>query len=110
MLNEDHGIKVKVIDLRWLAPLPENAILEAVDGCNGILIVDECRRSGSPSEALMALFVENGSANVSRVTAEDSFIATGPSFAATLPSRDGIVEAAIRLTKDRSPLQATRRA
>lgn len=105
-LCEDHGMNAKVIDLRWLAPLPESAILEAVDGCANILIVDECRRSGSPSEALMALFIEKGFANVSRVTAEDSFIATGPAYAATLPSRDGIIEAAIHLVKDRSPLWA----
>jgi 2-oxoisovalerate dehydrogenase E1 component len=34
---------------------------------------------------------------LARLTAEDSFIATGPAYAATLPSRDGIVAAATAL-------------
>jgi 2-oxoisovalerate dehydrogenase E1 component len=55
-----------------------------------VLIVDECRRTGSQSEALVALFT-------ARITAQDCIIATGPAYAATLPSRDGIVEAALEL-------------
>ncbi|MBW4710375.1 MFS transporter [Roseobacter sp. YSTF-M11] len=91
---EDDGISVRVIDLRWLAPLPEKALLEAVNGCAHVLIVDECRRTGGQAEALMALMAENAVGSYARLTAEDSFIATGPAYAATLPSRDGIVAAA----------------
>jgi 2-oxoisovalerate dehydrogenase E1 component len=47
----------------------------------------------------MTLFVEAGRGPVARVAAEDCFIATGPAYAATLPSRDGIVEAARALLK-----------
>jgi 2-oxoisovalerate dehydrogenase E1 component len=47
-----------VIDLRWLAPLNEQGLLDAIAGCGKVLIVDECRRTGSQSEALMALFAE----------------------------------------------------
>ena len=60
-----------------------------------MLIVDECRRTGSQSEALMAHFLETGRASVLRVTAQDSFIATGPAYAATLPSVESIVEGAL---------------
>ena len=42
----------------------------------------------------MAHFIEATTARLARITAEDSFIATGPAYAATLPSRDGIVAAA----------------
>ena len=84
----------RVIDVRWLAPLPEVAILEAAEPCAATLIVDECRRSGGPSEALMALLAEHGRAPLARVTATDSFIATGPAAAATLPSARSIAEAA----------------
>ena len=42
----------------------------------------------------MALMAEWGVERFARLTAEDSFIATGPAYAATLPSREGIVSAA----------------
>ncbi|MFN3955549.1 MAG: thiamine pyrophosphate-dependent enzyme [Pararhodobacter sp.] len=91
------GVKLRIIDLRWLAPLPEAALLQAVQGCARVLIVDECRRSGNLAEALMALMSEAGH-HAARITAQDSFIATGPAYAATLPSAAGIVEAALELT------------
>lgn len=86
------GIATRIIDLRWLAPLPEAAVLEAITPCTHVLIVDECRRTGGQAEALMALMAEHGR-SATRYTAEDSFIATGPAYAATLPSRDGIIAA-----------------
>ena len=99
-LRETHGIALRMIDLRWLAPLPETALLAAVADCDNILIVDECRRTGSQSEALMTLFAEHlsGAKRFSRITAEDSFIPTGRAFGATLPSADSIVKAALALT------------
>lgn len=90
----ERGIDARVIDMRWLAPLPAEALLAATKDCKQILIVDECRRTGSQSEALLAFFLEAGSFAVSRIAAEDSFIATGPAYAATLPSVDDIVAAA----------------
>ncbi|WP_278069625.1 dehydrogenase E1 component subunit alpha/beta [Brevundimonas sanguinis] len=92
------GIDLRIIDLRWLAPLPEAALLKAVEGCKHILIVDECRRTGSQSEGLMALFAEKADIPTARIAAEDSFIATGPAYAVTMPSKDGIVAAALALT------------
>ena len=91
------GIGSRVIDMRWLAPLPEDALLREAEGCRAVLIVDECRRTGSQSEGLMALFAERSRLPTARVTAEDCFIATGPAYAAPLPSRDGIVAAARKL-------------
>ncbi len=99
VLADEHGTQSRVIDLRWLSPLPAEAILEHTAACRNVLVVDECRRSGSPSEALMTLFSERAPDKaIARLTAEDSFIATGPAFAATLPGRDGIVAAALDLT------------
>jgi 2-oxoisovalerate dehydrogenase E1 component len=89
----DEGINTRVIDLRWLAPLPQAALMAAI-GDRPVLIVDECRRTGGQAEALMALMAEQGIARFARLTAEDSFIATGPAYAATLPSRDSIAQAA----------------
>ncbi len=99
---EATGQSTRVIDMRWLSPLPAEALLEATKGCKHVLIVDECRRTGSQSEALMTLFAEHSDQPTARVVAEDCFIATGPAYAAPLPSKDGIVAAALALTGARS--------
>jgi 2-oxoisovalerate dehydrogenase E1 component len=93
------GIRTRVIDMRWLSPLPAEALLKAVAGAQRILIVDETRRSGGIAEALMALFSERTRVPLARLTAEDSFIATGPAYAATLPSAETIFEAAMGLVR-----------
>ena len=98
ILLEQHDIHCRIIDLRWLVPLPETSILKATKPCDQVLIVDECRISGSTSEALIALFSERSEQSITRYAAQDSFIATGPAYAATMPNRDGIVEAALKLT------------
>jgi 2-oxoisovalerate dehydrogenase E1 component len=85
------GIPTRSVDLRWLVPLPEQALLDAIEGCRQVLLVDECRRAGGPSEALSALIAEKRGIVPMRLTAEDSFIATGPAYAATLPSADAII-------------------
>ena len=91
------GVRARVIDTRWLSPLPEDALMAAVEGCKRILVVDECRRTGGPAEGLMALFTERTKVPHARIVAEDSFIATGPAYAVTMPSADGIVAAALDL-------------
>jgi 2-oxoisovalerate dehydrogenase E1 component len=96
------GVQARIIDLRWLAPLPTEALLAATEGCKHVLIVDECRTTGSQSEALMALFAERGKVPAARIAASDCFIATGPAYGATLPSKDSIAEAALTLVKGAS--------
>lgn len=91
---EREGIRARVIDLRWLNPLPEAAVLEAAQGCGAVLVLDECRRTGGgPSEAVVSMLTLAGVGHVHRLAAEDSFIATGPAYAATMPSREQIVAA-----------------
>jgi 2-oxoisovalerate dehydrogenase E1 component len=51
------------------------------------------------AEALMAHFHETTSAKLARVTAEDSFIATGPAYAATMPSAESVAKAALELCR-----------
>lgn len=101
ILSKQHKVKVRVIDLRWLAPLNEAAILKAIAPCANVLIVDECRKTGSQSEALMALVTEGAKhkPNLARLTADDSFIPLGRGATVTLPSRDSIVEAALDLVQ-----------
>ena len=89
------GIDLRIIDLRWLHPLNDKAIVAAVADCDNILIVDESRRSGSLSEKLMTILTEAGRGNaVSRITAEDCFIPLGPAAELVLPSKASIIEAA----------------
>jgi 2-oxoisovalerate dehydrogenase E1 component len=100
ILADEHKIATRVIDLRWLAPLPEEALLDAVAGCKRILIVDECRRTGSQSEALMAFFDERTpEVPHARIAADDSFIPLGKAATVTMPSRDSIVAAALETVR-----------
>ena len=100
ILSEKHRLNLRIIDLRWLAPLSEEAILDAVAPCNNVLVVDECRITGSQSEALMTLLAERADTNknIARIAADDSFIPLGRAATVTLPSRDRIVEAALKLS------------
>jgi 2-oxoisovalerate dehydrogenase E1 component len=100
LLSERHGFKVRVIDLRWLAPLAETALLEAVAPCDNVLIVDECRATGSQSEGLVTLFAERApQKRVRRIVAQDCFIPLGRAATLPLPSRDEIVAVANEMTR-----------
>jgi 2-oxoisovalerate dehydrogenase E1 component len=94
---ESNGIKTRIIDMRWVAPMPIKSVLAAIDGAEKVLIVDECRGTGGQSEALLSMLTERSPLPASRLAAEDSFIATGPAYAATMPSRNSIVAAATKL-------------
>lgn len=99
VLEEKHGIPVKIVDLHWLSPLPEDAILKEVENAKRILIVDEGRKSASVSEGLMTLLVENikTQMKIKRITGEDCFIPLGNAWQYLLPSRDKIVAAVTAL-------------
>jgi 2-oxoisovalerate dehydrogenase E1 component len=87
---EAAGIKARIVDTRWLSPLPKGSADRGGQRVpSNILIVDETRHSGGVAEALMAHFHEAApGVPLARLTAEDSFIATGPAYAVTMPSSD----------------------
>jgi len=108
-LKAKHNLDVKVIDLRWLAPLNEEKLAAELAGTRNILVVDECRKTASQSEGLMAMLVEkfgNGenSPKLFRITAEDCFIPLGRSATVLLPSREEIYEVAVRMLRDSEAL------
>ncbi|MCA9655869.1 MAG: MFS transporter [Myxococcales bacterium] len=75
----EEGVAASVLDLRWLAPLPVADLLEAANGAERVLVVDETRRSGGVSEGILAELVDAGFRGVvRRVTSLDSFIPLGP--------------------------------
>ena len=100
VLKETHGVSCTVIDMRWLAPVPEAALLDGVKPCKSILIVDECRRTGCQGEALHTLFAAKTDKPVSLLASDDCFIATGPAYGATMPSKDSIITAALNAVKE----------
>ena len=95
ILKDAHNIAVTLVDMHWLSPLPFTGIAQAIKVAKRVLIVDEGRKSGSISEALMTWFMEQDEwhGEVRRLTGEDCFIPLGEAWKYVLPSRDGIVEA-----------------
>jgi 2-oxoisovalerate dehydrogenase E1 component len=97
----ESGIHCTVIDLRWLAPLDETATVNAIGDIKNVLIVDECRKTGSISEALITLLIEHGvdyaCRKVERLTAHDSFIPLGSASYEVLPSCELVVAQAKRM-------------
>jgi 2-oxoisovalerate dehydrogenase E1 component len=93
------AIKTRIVDLRWLTAIDHDRVHAAVRDCRKVLVVDECRRSASVSEELLANLVERGvpSDRLARITAEDSFIPLGVASMATMPSRESILEKAFAL-------------
>ena len=75
------GIGGRVVDLRWLAPLPvADIVREAVATGGRVLVVDETRRTGGVGEGVVTGLVEGGyPGTVRRVTAADSPVPIGPS-------------------------------
>jgi 2-oxoisovalerate dehydrogenase E1 component len=87
-----------VLDLRWLAPLPIEAVTRAADDFGTLLVVDETRRSGGVSEGIVAALVDNGyEGRLARVNSADSFIPLGPSAETVLLGESDIVTAVLDL-------------
>ena len=86
---------VRVMDLRWLAPLPAEDILREATMTGRVLVADETRRSGGVSEAVVAALADGGfTGPVARVTSRDSFIPLGDAAATVLLSEQAIETAA----------------
>ncbi len=94
------GIGVRVLDLRWLAPLPAGDILREAAATGRVLIADETRRTGGVSEAVLAVLADGGfRGQATRVTSEDSFIPLGDAAATVLLSQPAIEAAARSLAR-----------
>lgn len=110
VLEEKHQIKVKIVDLRWLNPLPKEAILNEVAKAKKVLIVDEGRQSGSVSEGLFTLLMEEASSRlkIKRITGKDCFIPLGTAWQYLLPSQESIVDAVIALQSEKREKESGR--
>ena len=94
----DRGVASTVVDLRWLAPLPLQALSDLAVGFPAVLVVDETRKTGGVAEGVVTGLVEAGYAGrVARVTSADTFVPLGPAAATVLLSEDDVVAAAVRV-------------
>jgi len=92
------GVHARVLDLRWLAPLPEEDLLAAAQATGRVLVVDETRRSGGVSEAVLAALVDGGyTGRIARVTSADSFVPLGDAALDVLLDEETIMTAAVGL-------------
>jgi 2-oxoisovalerate dehydrogenase E1 component len=92
------GTRCRVLDLRWLAPLPIEDLLAEALATGRVLVVDETRRSGGVSEAVMAALLDAGfRGEIARVTAQDSYVPLGDAADLVLLAEADIVTAARRL-------------
>jgi len=87
------------VDLRWLSEIDINNLLNIIGDTSHILIVDECRRSGSYGEGLLA-DLQTACARPFKFklhASKNSFIPIGEGATSTLVSKDSIIKAAIEL-------------
>ncbi len=95
-LKEQFGMAARVIDLRWLNPLPFEAVRKHAEECGRVLVADECRATGGGiADAVIASLVEGGFGGVMRsVRAVDSYVPLGAAANLVLISEQQIIEAA----------------
>ncbi|MBA3338398.1 MAG: MFS transporter [Geodermatophilaceae bacterium] len=92
------GVGVRVLDLRWLAPLPLADLLHEAKATGRVLVVDETRSSGGISESVVTALSDAGfTGRLQRVCSADSFVPLGPAAAHVLLGETEIEAAARRL-------------
>lgn len=108
-LVEKYGQRVKVLDLRWLSEVQTAKIADEIGASKNVLVVEECRKTGSFSEFLVSAMVEEFSQKgralpkMKVVAADDCFIPLGKASAAGLPKKEEILSGALHLLGIESP-------
>lgn len=90
------GVEAAVLDLRWLSPLDETALIRVTQAAGGrALILHEANRTGGFGAEIMSRLIERGFSRIARIGAPDIRVPAAPVLQATLlPSVDTIVAAA----------------
>ncbi len=97
-LAEEDGLAVRVVDLRWLAPLPLDDLVARLPDAAPCLVVDECRASGGVADAVVASLAERGHRGaLASVRARDGYVPLGPAATHVLIDEDAVLSAARRL-------------
>ncbi|MBW3619700.1 MAG: MFS transporter [Actinobacteria bacterium] len=98
-LTDDHGVRATVLDLRWLNPLPLDAVREHAARCAAVLVADECRATGGGiADAVVADLARAGTGGrLGSVCSRDSYVPLGPAADTVLLSEDDIVSGVLAL-------------
>ncbi len=89
------GYGSRVVDLRWLSPLPAADLVREAAATGRVLIVDETRRSGGVGEGILAALVDGGFVGAARrVASADSFVPLGPPAQLVLVGEDAVTQGA----------------
>ncbi|GID98037.1 MFS transporter [Amorphoplanes digitatis] len=89
------GYGSRVVDLRWLSPLPAADLVREASATGRVLIVDETRRSGGVGEGILAALVDGGFVGAARrIAAADSLVPLGPAAQHVLIGEDAITQGA----------------
>ncbi|MGI8658608.1 MAG: transketolase C-terminal domain-containing protein, partial [Candidatus Limnocylindria bacterium] len=109
-LADEHDLRARVLDLRWLNPLPTEAIRAQAAEVGTVVVVDECRATGAGvADAIIADLAETRTGKrLASVRAVDSFVPLGPATSAVLVGIDQIVAAAVRSVGRRRHAAGTR--
>ena len=102
------GIHARVLDLRWLMPLPIDQVKEHVRATGRCLIVDECRASGGgPSPMLLTELCQDPSLRhciLRRIAAHDSYVPLAAAANLVLVQEPDIEKAARDICEQEAPL------
>ncbi|RMG16143.1 MAG: MFS transporter [Planctomycetota bacterium] len=91
----EEGIAARVVDLRWLAPLNLDFVIEQARASGRLLVVDECRRSGGVGEAIVAgVALRAPEVRAGLVAGDDTYLPLGPAMEVVLPSVESIAAGA----------------
>ncbi|WP_199098666.1 thiamine pyrophosphate-dependent enzyme [Dyella sp. ASV21] len=95
-IEAELGWKVRVVDLRWLAPLNDAFIAAQAKTAKRILVLDEGRRSAGVGEGIITAIVEGGSGAtpLQRVVGADTYTPLAGAALLVLPGEAEVVAAA----------------
>jgi 2-oxoisovalerate dehydrogenase E1 component len=101
-IEKEHGWQVRVVDLRWLAPLNDAFIAAQAASAKRILVLDEGRKSAGVGEGVITAIVEGGSGAtpLRRVSGADTFTPLAGAALLVLPGEADVVSAARDLAAD----------
>ncbi|MBI2815174.1 MAG: MFS transporter [Opitutae bacterium] len=93
---QEQGVAARVLDVRWLNPLPLDAIRRHAAECRRVLVADECRATGGGiADAVVAALAEGGYGKpLASVRALDTYIPLAAAANLVLLSEQQIVDAA----------------
>ena len=99
-LADTSGLRCRVLDLRWLSPLPVDEIARHAAQVGRVLVVDETRASGGVGEGIVAGLVAAGfTGPVGRVASKDTFIPLGDAALTVMVSETDIETALVALAQ-----------